>query len=284
MCQNRVRDRGMRKPRGAGQAGAMAPALFGGRFAVLALLAALIACSGGVAPVVLSPPAAPLTSTPVTAATPIAAPTGAVASGAPGPTNPPSTATAAPAAVPQVVVTRDNERSPTGCSPREVAEVLLRFFDAFNRGDQQGLTRFFDPEFEWYSVTAASSGNDRGSHFVTANRDALLAYFARRHEQHERLRLRALRVSGASWHGGVDFNYVLWRDAEDLAPELGGAERIAEGKGAIGCPGQKIFVWSMAMNHIAPGQEQEYLDSVRPGCPEPPAGTPPTAVIVCAWE
>jgi hypothetical protein len=169
-------------------------------------------------------------------------------------------------------VTRDSDRLPPGCSPGEVADALLRFFDAFNRGDQPQLARFFEPTFEWYSVTGGADG--QADHFTTGSRDALLAYFAKRHERRERLRLRAL-VVGGSW-GSAGVTYTLTRDADDLAPWLGGPERAAAGKGELRCPGRQIFVWSMGMDDT-PRQ-------VRVPCPAPPAGTPPEAVVACARE
>jgi hypothetical protein len=49
-----------------------------------------------------------------------------------------------------VVVTRNGASLPA-CLPREVAELLLTFLDAFNRSDEVQLGRFFGPQFRWYS-------------------------------------------------------------------------------------------------------------------------------------
>ena len=177
--------------------------------------------------------------------------------------------------IPEVIVTRDNNMLPAGCSPREVAQLIMRFFDAFNNGDQEVLgSFFFKSGFEWYSVTEGNP-KERGRHFVAYTPDDLLVYFVERHKQNERLRLLMVDVAGPSWHGGVDISYVLNREADDLWPGLGGPERIAEGKGAINCQDQQIFVWSMAMNM---GNFAARL------CPEPPTGSKSDTVVACARE
>ena len=101
-----------------------------------------------------------------------------------------SAATLAPTpAVPPeqpLVIIRDNGSFPPGCSPREVARFLGRFFDAFNRGDQQEFARFFGPDFKWFSDIP----NPSGGSFVAHDRDAFLRYFAERHEQGDHMQLR----------------------------------------------------------------------------------------------
>lgn len=145
------------------------------------------------------------------------------------------------------------EVHPPHCNAEAVTGLITRFFDAFNRGDQTALARFFPAQaagamsngqrtqFQWYSVT---EGNPQagGNNFTARNLDELLAYFARRHGQHERLELRSLQINGRGWHGGIDFQYALTRAANDLPA------RVVEGKGSINCDDQTIFVWSMGNN------------------------------------
>ena len=183
----------------------------------------------------------------------------------------------------EVIVTRDDSTLPSGCGPREVAQLIMRFFDAFNNGDQEQLDRFFGFEsgFQWYSVTEGDPSKG-GRHFVAYNPEDLLAYFAERHQQHERLRLITVDVAGPSWHGGVDIAYFLTRRADDLEPGLEGSERIVHGKGAINCEKQQIFVWSMGMPMVDEKQPSGPLWREIGLCPDPPAGTPPTAVVACA--
>jgi hypothetical protein len=47
------------------------------------------------------------------------------------------------AEVQPVIVTRENPSLPSRCSPLEVARLILQFFDAFNRGDQEQLAKMF---------------------------------------------------------------------------------------------------------------------------------------------
>ncbi|MEX0673216.1 MAG: hypothetical protein WD067_00485, partial [Gaiellaceae bacterium] len=42
---------------------------------------------------------------------------------------------------PEIVVTRDSTALPSGCTPREAAELLVRFADAVNAGDMEALQR-----------------------------------------------------------------------------------------------------------------------------------------------
>jgi hypothetical protein len=170
-------------------------------------------------------------------------------------------ATAAP--LPPVTVTRDDSGLPAGCKVHEVADFISRFFDAFNRGDRAQLTRFFAPSLSWYVVTDA-----KGSMSVS-KRDDLLTYFADRHKHHERLRLLKIRVSGPSWHGGGDIVFLLTRQADDLDGGSQAEPILANGKGAMWCKEQAIFVWAMSTGG-------GFGD-----CPEPDK-IPANTVIACA--
>jgi hypothetical protein len=134
---------------------------------------------------------------------------------------------------------------PAGCESEEVVAFLTAFLDAFNRGDAAALPGFFPEEgaypytdkrgFQWYSVT------DLEGHFVIYDPAELAAYFASRHEQHERLQLLELEV-GAGPHPSVGIVFRLSREADDLPL------REMVGKGAIYCDDLTIFVWSMAQD------------------------------------
>ena len=179
-----------------------------------------------------------------------------------------------------IIVTRDDSTLPAECSPHQVAELIVRFFDAFNRGDQEQLAGFFGSDFMWYSVTEHSADRAEYRHFVTYNRDELPRYFAQRHEQHEHLRLLKLGVGQGGDPRGltVGIAYLLTRQADDLKPGFGGPERLAGGKGAINCKEQTIYVWSMGINMV---RENEPLP-IYAVCPTPTAVTPTSAVIACA--
>ena len=132
------------------------------------------------------------------------------------------------------------EDLPRGCSLSEVTHLLLRFIDAFNRGDQDELTHFFDAStFQWYSV-GEGRVDQGGSFFVAYKLDELFPYFAARHQQRERLRLLGLEVNAHWREATVGIGYFIERYADDLG------QRPAHGKGAINCTKQTISVWSMA--------------------------------------
>lgn len=181
----------------------------------------------------------------------------------------------------QVVVIGDNTGYPEGCSPHEVATLILQFFEAYNEGDQEQLASFFPPTFQWYSDTRVEvvNGNNEQIHFVTrpGSREELLRYFSERHEQNEQLKLQLLSV--ASPHGGaghVNIVFVYRRQADDVQPGPDGVTRVGEGKGVIACRNQKIFVWSMGT--AAPDEDEEWYQ--RP-CTEP-AGE--LSAMVCIEE
>lgn len=188
-----------------------------------------------------------------------------------------SLAVTSPAAADEpIVVTRESQSLPSGCTPREVASLLVRFTDAVNRGDTDSLARMLPTadaprgiatpgtEFRWYSVT------DPGfRHAVVYTRADALAYFAERHEQNERLELIAVDVAPSWVVGGAGITYALRRDADDLPPTL---SRFAFGKGGIDCKGQRIYVWSMG--HTA--------GDVPIPCPRPSGWTPGEPIIACS--
>jgi hypothetical protein len=203
----------------------------------------------------------------------------------------------APASATEVIVTSDDASLPDGCGTREIAGLVIEFVDAFNRGDGERLSQLFfvsegpsPPDFSeagyypwsWYSVSEIGVGGRIEDGFVTYNQGEMLRYFAERHRQGEQLGL--IKVS--STHAGlleeesnVGIVYVLTRDAEDLAPGLGGPSRIAFGKGAINCESRRIFAWSMEMRA---GDERTPREAAGWLCTDPPGWKPGTAVVACA--
>src|SRR5919112_390160 len=82
----------------------------------------------------------------------------------------------------EVIVTSDDASLPDGCHPRQVAELVISFVDAFNSGDQTSLSRIFfisegpsPPDFaersydpwSWYTVGRVKPGGKIESGFVT---------------------------------------------------------------------------------------------------------------------
>ena len=43
----------------------------------------------------------------------------------------------------KVIVTSDDALLPDGCRPRQIAELVIEFIDAFNRGNQERLAQLF---------------------------------------------------------------------------------------------------------------------------------------------
>lgn len=138
---------------------------------------------------------------------------------------------------------------PPSCQPDQVAHLVMRFFDAVNRGDQEQIDQVFaiaaGPAAQtpqgWYSVSESPLGQD-DRQFVAYTQGDLLAYFQGRHRQRERLRLVRLQVQGPMRDEYANINYNLRRSADDLGP----GEHAYGGKGAINCARQQLFVWSMS--------------------------------------
>jgi hypothetical protein len=184
----------------------------------------------------------------------------------------------------QIVVTRDSGSLPSGCTPRETAELLVRFTEAVNAGDTEALDRLFTiedppgraverplPFFRWYSVTEGRVGDRPWRHTVFYDRADVFPYFTARHRQSERWELIAVDVGPAGWiPGAAGITYWIRRDAGDLPPSL---TRLAIGKGDIDCAAQRIFVWSM-------GQDDQ--NRVGTPCPLPPGWTPGSAIVACS--
>jgi hypothetical protein len=200
------------------------------------------------------------------------------------PTTPPTLASTPSATAPsdadleaQVIVTRDAGTLPAECSIRKVAATLLRFVDAFNRGDQQQLADVFGRHAR-YTMSEGGGQESARRFFETGDQSELLPYFAERHQKGEQMRLLSVDTGSVlGWHGGVDFAYGLARQAEDLP---GSPKHIAIGKGTMTCPQRKIYLLTMGSGAILATPSE--IDSG--GCPEPPSGSAPNAVIACTRE
>jgi hypothetical protein len=197
----------------------------------------------------------------------------------------------------KIIVTSDDASLPDGCSTRQIAELAIEFVDAFNSGDGERLSRLFfvaegpsPPDFSeagyypwsWYSVSEIGENGRIEDGFVTYDQGEMLRYFAERHRQGERLELikvSSTRAGLLEEESNVGIVYVLTRDAEDLAPGLGGPSRIAFGKGAINCERRQIFAWSLEMragDNRTPREAAGWL------CEDPPGWRPGKAVVACA--
>jgi hypothetical protein len=197
----------------------------------------------------------------------------------------------------RVIVTSDDAELPDGCHPRQVAELVISFVEAFNSGDQAILSRIFflsaspsppdyadgayDP-WSWYTVGEIEPGGKIVNSFVTYDQGKLLDYFARRHKQGERLRLLKLSLTQTGLLGredNVGFVYVLNRTSSDLAPGLGGPAHIASGEGSINCKNRRIFAWRMDMKA---GDQRTSREATNWLCTDAPGWRPGKAVVACA--
>lgn len=180
----------------------------------------------------------------------------------------------------EIVVTRESPTLPSGCTPREAAELLVRFAEAVSRGERKALARVFAveegdhfiwrpaPYFRWYSVTEARDGV-RWRHTAIYDIADLFPYFADRARQNERWQVIGLEVGPSSIPGAAGITYLIRREADDLPASV---SRMAHGKGEIDCASQRIFVWSMAQD-----------DSVNaPPCPLPEGWKVGDSIVACA--
>jgi hypothetical protein len=120
-----------------------------------------------------------------------------------------------------------------------VRQTVERFTDAFNRGDLAQLDQLVSKQyFSWYSTNAPGERLNAAAY----DRTTLIAYFAARHQQHERLDLEFLDVQFISAER-AGFTFRLTRSSDDgLRPTT------YEGKGELECAVRPIglAVWSMA--------------------------------------
>jgi hypothetical protein len=135
--------------------------------------------------------------------------------------------------------------APSPCTPSDVRVVVERFIDAFNRGNLVQLDQLVsDQLFSWYSTDAPGQRFNEEA----KDRGTLMAYFAARHQQHERLALNSLDVTFTNDRAG-GFTFSLTRSADDgLQPTRYG------GKGEVQCAIRPIsvHVWSMGRQQWLP--------------------------------
>jgi hypothetical protein len=188
-----------------------------------------------------------------------------------------------------ILVTRENKALPAGCGPGEMAALLLDFFDAANRGDQQQVARLsMLPEVQygylpyWYGVSDGEPRNG-GRHFSAVTRGQLRNLVVERHRQHERMRLLTVRVNGASegdsTPGDISVDYYLTRQADDLS---GDVERIAYAASTINCHERKIAVSAIGTLPVEVQRDIMRLAfALASLCPPPPPDHAGNAVIAC---
>ncbi len=213
----------------------------------LVAIGVLLAACG---PIGTSAPAtAPVSASPTTTVIP---PTKAV----PGAQAPSST-------MPIIAATRPATRAATasgatpatpaiGCDNAAVTDVVARFLDAYNAGDQARLLALFpvrdatrgrlitgeETYFRWYWDVRRPSLRDEDG-FAAYARDELPPYWALRHLQHEHLQLLRFQACDRNWDGNLAFVFEVTRKADDLLPH-----RVI-GKAEIDGDRGTIVLWSM---------------------------------------
>lgn len=159
------------------------------------------------------------------------------------------------------------------CRPAAVGSLVVRFLDAFNRGDTGELAQLVASEgsgrlhFKWYSSAEGDSTPPPRRHVALYSTADFFAYVAERHQHRERLRLMFARSSTP--HGReVAISFVVRREADDLPEHLGGLQRVATGKAAFDCGEGRMVVWSMGMHMAPPGAPTPTTYGGHP-CPVP---------------
>ncbi len=185
---------------------------------------------------------------------------------------------------PPIIVTRESTDLPAGCSPSQVAEFIIGFFNDFNRDREPALLRRLAPpsvcsrrvirngrsDFRWYTVSPPGL-----RHFAAYDSETFLRYVRRRHLKREQLRLVMVDVGSAWARSMVNVSFVLIRTADDLPTRDDlGADPLAFGKGAINCAPNTLPVWSMS----GPPQTFAWM------CPTPSGWSPGMAVVACARD
>jgi hypothetical protein len=131
------------------------------------------------------------------------------------------------------------------CTKTETRSTVARFVAAWNAGRLDALDGLVarEPAFKWFSSGAPG---DRGA--AAFKRSSLRRYFALRHAQRDRIRIRFFRFNGSDVRKDGSyghFEYELERSALDHRQ---GELFAAVGKGAVNCSLARtaIAVWSMS--------------------------------------
>jgi hypothetical protein len=130
------------------------------------------------------------------------------------------------------------------CSTNDVRQVVVRFIDAFNRGDIAQLDQLVYQPFSLYATNAPGERLNAQAN----DRDNLMAYFAGRHQQHEQLALISMDLTYSN-SSKAGFWFRVMRSADDgLPPTRYG------GKGGVQCATVPISltVWAMSPEPWSP--------------------------------
>lgn len=157
-----------------------------------------------------------------------------------------------------IIVTRESQVLPTGCTARGLAVLVDGFFEAFNAGQWErvdaawAVTGPAPPSFTLFSWQRD----------VIRERERVMPFLAALRGRGEQLRLLALLADKGSSSAAtsVAVTYVFERP-----------EGFGWGKGLIDCQAQRIWQWAMAPRSG---------DPVLP-CPKPSGWSPMGPVVAC---
>lgn len=122
---------------------------------------------------------------------------------------------------------------PADCPPTRVAQAVLAFLDALNRGDQGALRQMFQR-----SVIFSAQNPPPVGFFLSSGQPSLLDYFARRHSHGESLELTALQIQYRELSREAGLAPTINRRSDDLSPG------VVTAKGAIDCDDGAIILWN----------------------------------------
>jgi hypothetical protein len=142
----------------------------------------------------------------------------------------------------------EQKSSPVKCDAEVATQVITGFLDAFNQGNQERIAHFLDLDHLERFVVVGSKNDNHVTEINTesdgVNRDELLAYFAKRHQRHERLSLVRQQANVNRPPNLIVVTYELDRRADDLKVATA-VDNIVGGKAQINCKKQKIIAWVM---------------------------------------
>ncbi len=130
------------------------------------------------------------------------------------------------------------------CSTNDVRQVVVRFIDAFNRGDIAQLDQLVYQRFSLYATNAPGERLNPQAH----DRNNLMAYFAARHQQHEHLALISMDLTYTN-SSEAGFWFRVMRSADDGLPPT-----RYSGKGGVQCAAMPISltIWAMSPEPWSP--------------------------------
>lgn len=172
----------------------------------------------------------------------------------------------------------DSQPMPDGCTPEEVATIMVRFFAAWSEGDGDTMERYLAPAYEreetsnsvldqmvlpaepgylgWFGINPIPGGIADGSGAAGTTVEEVLEAAAARHEQSEVIQVLRIDYGSGSHEGSAGMTFDLARIADDVQGHIIG------GKGEIDCQSGRIMVFSASDQ--SPVVPEEWFDGIEP--------------------